>query len=366
MRIRDCRLGVAAIALICVGVNVVRGAPQAELDEPKATWEAHSENIEVHSLVWVGDGARLIAGGGKGQIRLWRLSDQSLLQSYEGSPHFEVKGLAVSHDGKILAHYDSVAEAILRWDVDTGKRLAAFAPVKYRGPRASLAFSLDDKELFIGGGPGKKCTEANPTGTFLNPKDVNEYGLPRGPYGGNDLSLSRDQSVLMEYGGICRIWDWKAGKIRFEFKFSGLGPGNGALSPDGTRVVYYDEQMRLTTVDITGAKPRQLAQLKRQPVSRGIAFSPTGNVVLTTDNDYVVKIWEVEKLRLLRKIRAYRLMVGGEFPLAVSPDGKTLATGGDTIRLWDISDLTREKSPSDTPLEKPKSNDKSNPPVKPK
>jgi WD40 repeat protein len=64
-----------------------------------------------------------------------------------------------------------------------------------------------------------------------------------------------------------------------------------------------------------------------------VAFSPDGRTLATGGDDYTIKLWNLASLQEAAVLRGHTALVAG---LAFSPDGRQLAScGGDgTVRLW--------------------------------
>jgi WD40 repeat protein len=318
-----------------------------KLDKPLLTLEEHSDNAAVRSIIWDASGERLFAGSDDGEIHLWDLSAKKRVRTFKGAGVNSVARMVVSEDGKYLAFHNEDERAIQQRSVESGDELPAFKGIRFAGATAPITFTPDGKGIVIGGGqPPKLCTEADPAGVFLNNRDVNADGVPINRRHSSYMAFSKDGTLFFEHGApSSRIWDWKTKTVKYEFRFSGPGPeGPAAVNPDFTRFACIDDQGRLTAWDLTKTPPKQLGKPKKQSGAGGISISPSGKIFVTNDGSLTAKIWETDTLKVLRTIRAFKIPMLS--PVAISPDGKKLATGGDTLRVWEISEFVKSESDS--------------------
>jgi WD40 repeat protein len=76
--------------------------------------------------------------------------------------------------------------------------------------------------------------------------------------------------------------------------------------------------------------------LTPQGVVRALAMSPDGKVLASAGDDAAVQLWDIASAKPLTKLAAHTDWL---LCLAFSPDGKLLASGGydGTVRLWDVA-----------------------------
>jgi WD40 repeat protein len=274
----------------------------------------------VEGLAFSPDGNGLASGGGarnsndgvvEGTLIVWDLKDRK--------PRFMLGGyfpdllpVAYSPDGKILAigggcqGPGSFDAPVRLWDPATGRLLRQITG--HLGAVQSLAFSPDGKRVTAG------CRDAR-----------------------------------------TRVWDVATGERLPQIRGEGAWFRSTAFSADGKTLLVASApasgspgELSLWRSD-SGRKVRDLGPAGDDDrVVRDAAFLPGGHTVLAHEsgrgNSKVneVRFWDAETGLLLRSFPLRDGPLGdARDPLALSPDGHTLATVGKypdpTIRLWDTT-----------------------------
>ena len=151
-------------------------------------------------------------------------------------------------------------------------------------------------------------------------------GLAFTPDGKSILSVAGDGRAILR--------DARTGEIR-DHCDAGTGPlWSAAISRDG-RWAALGGRDGITLRDLVDGRSR-VYRCSRGPTT-SLAFLPCGTVLASAALENTVTLWKLERGELLR----WRELDGQECrikALAVSPDGKSLLTGGDDgfLRFWTL------------------------------
>jgi WD40 repeat protein len=189
------------------------------------------------------------------------------------------------------------------------------------GPTRCLAISPDGRTLAAAGWDRHVRLWDLPTGRLRATLEEHSYGVicvAYSPDGKTLASGSYDTTVV--------LWDVETHQVTT--KLSGrTGPiWAVAFSPDSKMLATGSQDNAVQLWNLaTGQSVATLLGHKGGALS--VAFSPDGQTVASGSYDGMVKIWDVA-------VRAERLTLAGDAPVAFSPDG-SLASGR-SIRLWDV------------------------------
>lgn len=285
------------------------------------------------------DGTLIATGSSDGVVRLWDAKTGQREADLRGLLDFVMR-LTFSPDGTRLAaaSFDGTARV---WDVATESQTALLS-----GHGAfvdAIAFDPSGQRVATGSQDTTVRVWEAATGaigaTFGSPA---QQGMAAAFAPNGDV-------IVGDVRGVTGVYDPKTGVARG--RGVGFDPNafvawwTGAISPDGRFMAMSD----LAAFDVyvwnteTGARVALLSGHK--DAVRGIAWSPDGTLIATASSDGTARIWDVATGKTLH-VLAPNPTAAVAVPLeavAFSPDGKTLATDGDSVggdgspRIWDVT-----------------------------
>ncbi len=211
-----------------------------------------------------------------------------------GIPVADTSDLKVSPDGQVLAVSNYHSDAIILWDVASGRERRTLRG--HSSPVMCLAFAPDGRSL---------------------------------------------ASAAVEDGSIL-IWDLATGRPRRRLTAPVTYFLSLAYSPDGRLLASASSAEKCVRIwDVRGGDPYRLIAGHSFP-TRSVAFSPDGSLLATAAGDGTAGLWSVATGRELRRLDGQAALLRN---IAFSPDGRILAaTGNDNdVRLWDVTGLIGDR-----------------------
>ena len=282
----------------------------------------------VSSVAFSPDGKMLASGSHDETVRLWRVSDGSLLRTLEGHTA-AVSNVAFSPDGQTLAS-GAQDHTVRLWRVSDGALLHTLEG--HAHAVTSVAFSPDGQALASGAQDHTVRLWRTSDGALLRTLEGHASGV-------TSVAFAPDGQTLAT-GALdrtARLWRTSDGAILCSLEQDGgsFGGVSVAYSPDGqtlaTGAFAYGQTLRLWRVS-----DEEMLRSARGDGYASLTYSPDGQSLAAVTGQHTIEFWRVSDLNLLRTLQGH---TGWVSSAAYAPDGQTLATGShdNTVCLWSIA-----------------------------
>ncbi len=258
--------------------------------------------------------------------------------------HAYPTAIAFSRDGAKIATGESCKyeRPHLRvWSAQTGELLQAFP--SFSGMVKKLSFSPDvHKIVIIHFSENREMAEIwdVESGELIQQLTVDDIPL-------TDISFSPDGKKVLagDYDGNLKLWDAETGELLK--MWIGHDPNKVTtvgFSPDGTKMASGGEDDMVKVWDM---KTGQLLQTLYQVTIYSLAFSPDGNYLLggsyssSSSDSGDIFIWDVNSGEQLVRFRGNHILSRS---VAFSPDGGLIVTSGSdgSAKIWDVSEFIKD------------------------
>ena len=262
------------------------------------------------------------------QVILWHTSDSKNRVPLKGDTS-KVDRIAFSPDGQTVAGGTWNDEVVL-WNVNTGTRKATF--LGHTRSITSIAFSPDGRTLASGSWDETVrlwdvSTNAHQTTLTGHTEGISKVAFS--PDGNIFVSSSSNEDKVI-------LWDAVTWRQKAAFNIEGINCF--AISPDSSTLATGSWQGELYLWDVATGTHKMVLMGHLSNIST-VTFSPDGKT-LASGGDGKLYLWDIATGVRKLAITGHTSSVS---TIAFSPDGRTLASGGyEKILLWDTATSTYE------------------------
>jgi WD40 repeat protein/serine/threonine protein kinase len=231
---------------------------------------------------------QLLAGGKKGEVKVWEIRTGQILHSLSGFRNVTSR-MAFSPDSRHLvsAHFDRTVRV---WDMATGHREDRI-PAAHAEAILGLALSPDGKSVVT--------TSVDETVKVWDAATGRPIGTLEPPHAGPCWCVAfRSDGELLASGsgdGTIKLWDTQSWKQQGDdLRDPSEGMKSLAFSPDGRLLAWGSMD---ATVRVWHALTKEIQTLRSHTSRvRSVAFSPDGEWIASASLDGTVKIWKAPPL----------------------------------------------------------------------
>ncbi len=314
------------------------------------------------------DGKTLASYNSDGTVRILDSATGTLLQTITGHNTMVVRLAMYSSHGRTLACLSITGDFQL-WDPNTTTLLKSFEVGLYR--IFCAAYSPDNVTFACGNQQGALAIFDADTGarnhTIMDAHTDQLTAVAFSPDGGilascgydkvihlwgvetgdlkwtlvgheqevHDLAFSPSGEILVSAGGngTIRLWDVSTGETVNTIETFGGAVDEVVFSPSGDILVSSSRDDIIRFWDANTGE--HLKSITPQEPTHSIAYSPDGRR-LASSHDRKINLWDTETGKLTATFTGHNDSI---YPIAFSPDGKTLMSGSydSTMIFWEIN-----------------------------
>jgi WD40 repeat protein len=341
--------GLAAIATDAT--PAARGAVQHTLTQSRYAGSITDHNSGVGRVLYTVDGHTMISSDDDGRVLF---TDAVRRVPIGKLPPQEVRvtGIALDATGRLLVTSGATGSTV--WDVadlQHPRRLATM-PLPSKAPqvfsRIEIAFRPHSAELAVADGitsvslwslatptrPARVATidAVDPEAPDIKDRITDVLGMAFTP-DGSTLALAGENDTAT-FWSMTRTGATYAGRLNYDGDYSALSAIG--ISPQG-HLVAVAAGSTVGLFDITDLRrPRLVGRLAHVGRVQAIAISPDGRSLVTGGLDDTATLWDISKPFAPVQVAALRGHTDIIDAVAFSPDGLQMATGSDdhTVMVW--------------------------------
>lgn len=291
-----------------------------ELGKQIAALGGHSKT--VYYVCFSPDGKLLASGSQDLTIKLWDVEKQENVATLRGHTWY-ISSLVFSSDGKFLASAGRDGYAKI-WDLATMKEIANLG-VHFMGAY-SVALSPSNDLLAVGTGDGKV--------KLWDMKTYQEVATLEGHSNSVEWVFFTNEGknlISASYGGELLLWDVEKRQIINKMDGYTNPTLSVAFSPDDRLLASSNSEGMVYLWDAKDTN--NVSTMKHTRWANCVCFSPDGKTLFSGSTSGTIMLCDVEKRNVIDIISTYS---GSIYSLATTSDGKTIAIGSNTVKLWDI------------------------------
>jgi WD40 repeat protein len=293
---------------------------------------------QVASVSLSGDGKWLATGGSDNIARLWEVATGKEARAFHHGRFSWVTSVSLSDDGKWLVT-SALDKTTRLWEVATGKEVHAFRG--HPGIVRAVSLSRDGKWLVTGSDDNTARLWEVATG-----KEVRIFHGHTARV--NSVSLSGDAKWLVtgSNDNTARLWDVTTGAEFRMFQGHTDKVHAVALSTDGKLVVTGSNDKTARLWDLANGKEIRVFRGHAVGIN-AVALSTEGRSLVTGSIDKTARLWDVDTGK---SVRIFEGQSNNVKAVAVTDDGHRLVTlGGLFARSWEptLGMQTRSFRPSE-------------------